>query len=239
VSGMVFRVDESPLAQRLGSGAALEAALADIDARIGLAERASRPVDGPAADARLRGALEEWRSRSAPASGVALFFIVIGNLLGALAARIYDLLGRPSPAVVLPAQIVLGLALAAVIVAILLRGARERLRAEAALPAAGRATGPDPAARLREAEAALGRGDGRAAVRAYYLFALEALAAREAFAYDPALTDRELLTRAAAVPHADALRELVGLHERAWYGLRAPDAHESARARSLAERVGA
>ena len=63
-------------------------------------------------------------------------------------------------------------------------------------------------------------------------------AAKVRFAADfPALTDHELLLRAAAIPNADALRDLVALYERAWFGLREPDAAEAERARSLATRV--
>ena len=43
--------------------------------------------------------------------------------------------------------------------------------------------------------------------------------------------------RAAAVPNADALRDLVALYERSWFGLRDPGADEARRARSLALRV--
>ena len=77
----------------------------------------------------------------------------------------------------------------------------------------------------------------REAIHALYLFALNTLVAREAIRYDPALTDRELLLRAAGVPHADALRDLVGLYERSWFGLRDPGVDEARRARSLALRV--
>src|SRR6185503_11902656 len=81
------------------------------------------------------------------------------------------------------------------------------------------------------------RGRRREAIHALYLFALTTLVAREAIRYDPALTDRELLVRAAAVPNADALRDLVALYERSWFGLRDPGADEARRARSLALRV--
>ena len=74
-------------------------------------------------------------------------------------------------------------------------------------------------------------------MHALYLYALTALTARETIRYDPALTDRELLTRAAGIPHADALRDLVALYERSWFGLREPATEEARRARALAVRV--
>ncbi len=43
--------------------------------------------------------------------------------------------------------------------------------------------------------------------------------------------------RAAAIPHADALRDLVGIYERSWFGLRDPSVDEARRARELALRV--
>jgi hypothetical protein len=60
---------------------------------------------------------------------------------------------------------------------------------------------------------------------------------RETIRYDPALTDRELLLRAAAIPHADSLRDLVALYERSWFGLREPSGDEARRARALALQV--
>jgi hypothetical protein len=231
VGNQLVRVDDGPLARRLGSSpGAVEAALADLDIRITLADRAAREVDAEAADARLRALLAQ-RGGQSDASFLALFIAILG--------RIYDALGRPSPLLLIPAQILIGVALGAVVVAILVRGARERIRLETVLPEARAQRGGDPAARLREAEAARARGDLRGAIRGYYLFALEALAAREALAYDPALTDRELLARAAGLPHVEALRELVGLHERVWYGLRPPAPREEDRARVLAQRVAA
>ena len=44
----------------------------------------------------------------------------------------------------------------------------------------------------------------------------------------------EILARSRAIPHSDALRDLVALHELVWYGLRDPRAEDAARARSLA-----
>ena len=130
-----------------------------------------------------------------------------------------------------------GLGLVAFIVATLGRGVRERVRREVLLPERALARTVDPVAHLRSAEAALGSGRAREAIHELYLYALASLAARELIRYDPALTDRELLLRAAAIPSADALRELVALYERAWFGLREPEAVEAERARTLATRV--
>ena len=105
------------------------------------------------------------------------------------------------------------------------------------MPDRALARAEDPAAHRRAAEAALAGGRAREAIHELYLYVLRSLAARELIRYDPALTDHELLLRAAAIPNADALRDLVALYERAWFGLREPDAAEAERARSLATRV--
>jgi hypothetical protein len=130
-----------------------------------------------------------------------------------------------------------GLGVVVLIVAILGRGTRERIRREVLLPPALDRRVEDPVGHLRSAEAALGRGNAREAIREFYLYVIRSLAARELLRYDAALTDRELLARAAAIPHADALETLVALYETSWFGLREPDAAEAARARALAQRV--
>jgi hypothetical protein len=79
----------------------------------------------------------------------------------------------------------------------------------------------------------------REAIHALYLYAIASLALREAIRYDPSLTDRELLARASGIPHADALRDLVSMHERVWYGLREASPDDAARARALATRAAA
>jgi len=224
-------IDDGVLADRLGStDGALERALGDLDRLSAFADSAAAPgVDGATADARLRALVGEQQTRSAQAT---LFTIV-----RAIADRLVELMGRPDPRILVPAQVAVGLALAFVLVATLVRGVRERIRAEVVLPERRAARGADPAVQLRRAEEALAAGRGREAIHALYLYALGALAEREALAYDPALTDRELLSRAAAVPHVDALRDLVVLHERVWFGLRDASAAEPARARALALRV--
>ena len=77
-------------------------------------------------------------------------------------------------------------------------------------------------------------GHPRDAIHSLYLYAFATLAAREILRYDPALTDHELLRRAAQLPRADALRDLVQLHERVWFGLRDASEPDVARARTLA-----
>jgi len=133
--------------------------------------------------------------------------------------------------------VALGLGLVLFIIATLGRGVRERVRTEVLLPDRALTRAEDPAAHRRAAEAALAGGRAREAIHELYLYVLQSLAARELIRYDPALTDHELLLRAAAIPNADALRDLVALYERAWFGLREPDAAEAERARSLATRV--
>src|SRR5439155_939851 len=108
---------------------------------------------------------------------------------------------------------ILGAAIIFFVVATLGRGLGERVRTEVALREAVGAERPDPSRHLRAADDALAGGRPREAIHALYLFALTALVAREAIRWDPALTDRELLIRAAGVPHADALRDLVALYE--------------------------
>jgi hypothetical protein len=87
---------------------------------------------------------------------------------------------------------------------------------------------------LRAADAAIAAGRSRDALHALYLYVVTTLEVRETIHYDPALTDRELLLRAAAIPHADSLRDLVGLYERSWFGMRDPSRDEARRARDLA-----
>lgn len=227
----VIAVADGTVADRLDpTDGMLERALGDLDRLIAFADTAAAPrLDGATADARLRALVGEQQTRSAQAT---MFTVV-----RAIADRLIDLMGRPDPRVLLPAQVAIGLALAFVLIVILARGVRERIRAEVVVPELRAARGADPAAHLRRAEEALASRRGRDAIHALYLYALAALASREVLAYDPALTDRELLSRAAAVPHADALRDLIALHERVWFGLREAAAAEPARAHALALRV--
>ena len=213
----------------------MDAASAELERYATLAGTAiARRADASAADATLRSITQQQQA----AQGVSL-----GAIGAALLRRagqwLYDLVGRPDPAVLLNAQAVVGLLVALAIIAILVRGTRERIRRETSLGVAGGERRADPETHLRAADAARRGGRPRDAIHSLYLFALNALDAREALRYDPALTDHELLRRAARLPHASALGDLVTLHERVWFGLRDAAEPDVARARALAlEAVG-
>lgn len=143
----------------------------------------------------------------------------------------------PDPRVVVTAAGGIGLALLLLIVGILGRDLRERLRREVVLPELVAERTADPAEHLRAAEDAIRAGRARDAIVSLYSYAIATLAARETIRYDPSLTDRELLARARTIPHADALHDLVELHERVSYGLREARADDAERARALAMRA--
>jgi len=226
-------IDGGALGERLTSSAAsLDAALALIDAQLALASRALSPsIDAGRSDAALRDVLRAVDGSAASPS-----------LLDAIARAVQRFLaGLEGPRVdfglVWPILGILGAAIIFFVVATLGRGLGERVRTEVALREASGAERIDPSRYLHAADDALAAGRPRDAIHALYLFALTSLVAREAIRYDPALTDRELLVRAAAIPHADALRDLIALYERSWFGLRDPGPDEARRARSLALRV--
>ena len=226
-------ISDVALADRITSdNASIDAALVLIDAQLALSERALTPsIDGARSDAALRDALGGVDASSGSVSFLDAIILALQRFLA----------GLPGPQVdfglIWPLLGVLGAAIIFFVVATLGRGLGERVRTEVALREAVGADRPDPARHLRAADEALAGGRPREAIHALYLFALTTLVAREAIRYDPALTDRELLVRAAAVPNADALRDLVALYERSWFGLRDPGADEARRARSLALRV--
>ena len=226
-------VSDIALADRITSdNASIDAALVLIDAQLALSERALAPsVDAARSDSALRDALGGVDASSGSVSFVDAIVLALQRFLA----------GLPGPRVdfglIWPILGILGAAIIFFVVATLGRGLGERVRTEVALREAVGADRPDPARHLRAADDALASGRPREAIHALYLFALTTLVAREAIRYDPALTDRELLVRAAAVPNADALRDLVALYERSWFGLRDPGADEARRARSLALRV--
>ena len=87
------------------------------------------------------------------------------------------------------------------------------------------------------AERAALSGDPRTALHAFYRYAILTLAERRVLRYEPSLTDRELLDRASSLPQVDTLRELIFLHDRAWFGLKPTTADEAEHARDLAERA--
>ena len=226
-------INDSALAERIVSdNAALDAAVALLDAQLALVSRAVSPsIDAARSDAALRDVLRAVENAQASPS-------VVDSIVRAFQRFLAGLEGpRVDFGLVWPLLGILGAAVIFFVVATLGRGLGERVRTEVALREAAGADRPDPARQLRAADEALAAGRPREAIHALYLFALASLVAREAIRFDPALTDRELLVRAAAIPHAEALRDLVGLYERSWFGLRDPGADEARRARSLAMRV--
>lgn len=231
--GSTVPVDDRAIAARIDTpDASLEAAIADLAVLAELASRSTR-IDPSAADARLRQLVGEHRALGGQVSLV--------DLLSRWLARSLSGLGGapPDPRVVLVAAGGIGLALLLVILGILGRDLRERFRREVVLPELIADPAADPSEHLRAADEAMRGGRAADAIRALYLYAITALAARELVRYDPSLTDRELLARARAIPHADALRDLVELHERTSYGLREARAADAQRARVLALRAAA
>ena len=235
----ILPVDDSGLAARLtGDGPALVRALADLDTRLALADGAAvSRLTGAAVDDGLRAVL---RPRSAPEQGDAG---VLGLFL-ALIERAFGWVVRGTVTAIDPQRATytaagVGIAIAILLFGILGRGVRERIRREALSGDVRVGATEDPTAHLRLADAAIAAGRSRDALHELYLFALAVLAAHETIRYDPALTDRELLARAAAIPQIGSLRALVALHERVWFGLKPADLADAARARELAERLAA
>jgi len=226
-------IDDNALADRITPDtASLDAALALLDVQLGYAARALAPtLDAARSDAALRDVLRTVSDTGESSSFLDAVARAIQRFLAGLEGPRVDF------GLVWPLLGILGAGIIFFVVATLGRGLGERVRTEVALREATGADRPDPARYLRAADDALAAGRPREAIHALYLFALTALVAREAIRYDPALTDRELLVRAAAVPHADALRDLVALYERSWFGLRDPEADEARHARTLALRV--
>jgi hypothetical protein len=215
-------IDDRWLADRLTSSNT------SIDAELALI---SPTIDTTRSDAALREALRTVDTSGASPSVIDALALAIQRFLAGLQGPRVDF------GLIWPLLGILGAAIIFFVVATLGRGLGERVRTEVALRETAGADRPDPSLYLRAADEALSAGRPREAIHALYLFALNTLVAREAIRYDPALTDRELLLRAAGVPHADALRDLVALYERSWFGLRDPGVDEARRARSLAMRV--
>jgi hypothetical protein len=119
-----------------------------------------------------------------------------------------------------------------------LRGLRAKVTREALLARAEVPRGASAADHLSRAREAKHSGRLREALRELFLAALAGLEQRGALRVDPALTDRELLARAAGSPRAEDLGALVELYERAWYGLREPRVEDVDRADRLAQRIG-
>lgn len=229
--GTVVPVDDSALARRIDtSDASLDRAAADV-AYLSAVATGRPSMDLASADADLRRLVGEQRVAAGQAS-------LIDTLSRWIARSLSGFGGAPPDArIVVIAAGGVGIALLLVVLGILGRDLRERFRREVVLPELARDERVDPAGHLRAAEDAVRRGNAREAVLALYAYAVATLAARELLRYDPSLTDRELLARARAIPHADALRELVDLHERVSYGLREARMDDAERARALALRA--
>lgn len=226
--GATLRIGDGAIADRIARSD-YDGALAALDQAIGSAETAALGFPGDTADARLREVIQQQQVRT---SGLAVFAIA-----RALADRLFGWAPRPDLALLQPALAVVGVALTAVLLLLITRGTRERLRRETVIAGIRTRDRRAPADHLRHADEALRAGRPRDAVHALYLYALAALAQRDAVPDDPALTDRELLTRASGIAHVEELRELLGLHETIWFGLRDARDVDAARARSLALRV--
>ena len=231
--GGELTINDGAFAERLvASDAALDAAVALLDTQLALVSRAVSPsLDAARSDAALRDVLRAVESAQASPSFIDAIVRAFQRFLAGLEGPRVDF------GVVWPALGILGAAIIFFVVATLGRGLGERVRTEVALRESAGADRADPARHLRAADEALAAGRPRDAIHGLYLFALTSLVVRELIRFDPALTDRELLVRAAAIPHADALRDLVALYERSWFGLRDPGTDEARRARSLAIRV--
>lgn len=100
--------------------------------------------------------------------------------------------------------------------------------ASAALPPdAGDAAALSADAALQRAQDLSGGGDYRTAVRYLYLSALLLLEERDLLRYDRSLTNREYLRSLAGRPRlAAALRDVIEVFDRVWYGFQSLDAAE-------------
>lgn len=232
IGGRRVAVDANAIAGDLApTDGAIAAGLDRIDALLALLPPPNAPtVDAAGADARLAAIVTKGAAERTGDVLDAAGQLVLRFLAGLRGPRL-DL------GVLVTAIALLGLAVILFIIATIGRAIPERVRREVLVAQGIADQRPDPARRLRAADEALAAGRARDAIHALFLYVLAALAAREILRDDPALTHQELLTRAAAIPHADALRDLVALYERSWFGLREPSRDEAARARALALRV--
>lgn len=231
-NGSVIVLDDSRTARRLAATTtAIDAGVADVDQLIAIADRAANPPFNLAqADARLRDLAVAEQARS----GSNDLFAAIGALL----ARLFpsgD--ARLPPGSVELTLTIAGIGLLIVVLAILVRGVRERIRHEIVQPGAHAEAAASAAVQLAAAERAALSGDPRAALHAFYRYAILTLAERRMLRYEPSLTDRELLERASSLPQVETLRELISLHDRAWFGLKGATVEEADHARALAERA--
>ena len=231
-SGGTLAIDDARLTERLDtSDAAIDAAIARLDARLALMRGVGSPAIDPAtSDARLRDAV---RGTAAQSGGTLL------DLIAILIARFLAALRGPRLDIgwLWTAIGIVGVAVILFILATLGRGLPERVRREVLVSDRGAESRADPLVHLRAADAAVASGRPREAIHALYLYVITTLASRELIRYDPSFTDRELLAATVAIPHADALRDLIVLYERSWFGIREPSTDEARRARDLALRV--
>jgi hypothetical protein len=230
--GSIVAVDESRLARRLTeTTAGIDASIADIDQLVAIAGRAINPPFNVAqANARLRDLAQAEETRSSSND----LFTAVRELLARLLPSSNASL---PPGTVETVLTIAGAALLVVVLAILFRGVRERIRRETVLAGAHAEAAASAAVQLAAAEHAALAGDPRAALHAFYRYAILTLAERRLLRYEPSLTDRELLERASALPQIETLRELISLHDRAWFGLKGATAQEADHARDLAERA--
>jgi hypothetical protein len=229
-AGGVASVDDSGLADHLTTGdASLDATIAALDRLSAVADAA--PVDLRDADARLRRLIGEGRGQDVQGSALDLISRALARWLAGLGGS------APDQRIVIVVVGGLGLAVLLFVIGVLGRDLRERFRREVALSLAPSAHDADPLVHLRRADEALRAGSLRDAIHFLYVYAIATLAARELIRYDPSLTDREILARSRTIPHADALRDLVSLHDLVWYGLRDAHSEDAMRAKTLAGRA--
>jgi len=231
VSGNVaIPIDDAAISARMGSSiGAIDATTADVDQLLEIASRAAAPpFDVSRADALIRELADARRVESGGQSFLSVIGALLQQLFGGLRPPGVDAGIRD------PILAGLGVVLLAVVVVVLARGVRERIRRSTTLPAAQALAARDTATQLGLAQLALDSGDPRDALHAFYRYAILSLAERRLIRYEASLTDRELLARAAGLPQLDPLRELVALHDRAWFGLKGATADEARRAQDLA-----
>jgi Domain of unknown function (DUF4129) len=231
-NGTVIALDDSQVARRLTtSNTALDAGVGDIDQLVAIADRAANP---PFNVAQANARLADFAVAESTRSGSNDLF----SAIGALIARLFPSSdARLPPGTVELTLTIAGAGLLVVVLAILVRGVRERIRRETVQPSAHAEAAASAAVQLAAAQQAAQSGDPRAALHAFYRYAILTLAERRMLRYEPSLTDRELLERASSLPQVDTLRELISLHDRAWFGLKGATIEEADHARALAERA--
>lgn len=231
-SGGTLAIDDAGLAEPLdATDAGIAGTIARLDARLLLVSRLGSPaIDGARADAARDAAVRPTVAAAGRSVMDVLQQLVLSFLAGLSGPRL-------DPRWLVTAVGLLGVAVILFVVATLGRGLPERVRREVLVADRTHGAHADPRAHLRAADAALAAGAPRDALHALFLYVITSLSDREVIRYDPSFTDRELLAATVAIPHAEELRDLVGMYERSWFGLRAPSRDEVARARELALRV--